>query len=62
MIGPVIKYSFNTLLRLHEVMHVSELVAMFADTWIEIHTLKGQAGFRHGTTRSVALAGRRALG
>ena len=57
MIDPVIKSSFNTLLRLREVMRISELVAIFADTWTEIHPIEGQAWFRYGTARSVVLAG-----
>ena len=57
MIDPVIKSSFNTLLRLREVMRISELVAIFADTWTEIHPIEGQTGFRYGTARPVALTG-----
>ena len=67
MIGSVIKSSFNTLLRLREVMQISELVALFADAWTEIHPIEGQARFCYSTARSVALTGRgrrrrRALG
>jgi len=40
MIGPVIKFSFNTLLRLHEVVQISELVAIFADAWTERHSVE----------------------
>jgi len=58
MIGPAIKSSFNTLLRLHEVMPISELVAIFADARTEVHAVEGQAGFRYGTPRSDVLARR----
>ena len=56
MIGPAVKSSFNTLLRLHEVTWISELVAIFADARTEVHAIEGQAGFRYGTARSDALA------
>ena len=59
MIGPVIKSSFNTLLRIHEVTQISELVAIFADAWTEVDAVEEQAGFRYGTTRSVVFAVRR---
>ena len=54
-IGPVIKSSFNALLRLHEVIQINELVAIFADTWTEIHAVEEQAGFRYGTAGSMRL-------
>ena len=59
MIDPAVKSSFNTLLRLHQVMRISELVVTFADARAEIHAIEGQAGFRYGTARSGALTGRR---
>ena len=59
MIGPVIKSSFNILLRIHEVTQISELVAIFADAWTEVDAVEEQAGFRYGTARSIVLAGRR---
>jgi hypothetical protein len=59
VIGPVIKSSFNTLLRLHEVMQISELVAISADAWTETHAVEEQAGFRYGTAASAVLTGRR---
>ena len=49
MVGPVIKSSFNTLLRIHEVMQISELVVIFSDAWTEAHAVEEQAGFRYGT-------------
>ena len=49
MIDPVIKSSFNTLSRLHEVMQISEIAVVFADAWIEIHAIEEQAGFHYGT-------------
>ena len=57
MIGPVIKSSFNTFLRIHEVMWVSELVAIFADSWTEIHPAEEQAGFHYGTLGPAVLTG-----
>ena len=59
MIGPVIKSSFSTLLRIHEVMRISELVAIFTDAWTEIHAVEEQAGFRYGTLGPAVLTGRR---
>ena len=59
MIDPVTKSSFTTLLRLHEVMQISELVAIFADDGTEIHSVEGQAWFRYGAAESVTLTGRR---
>jgi hypothetical protein len=58
VIGPVIKSSFNTLLRIHEVMQINELVAISADAWTETHA-EEQAGFRYGTASSAVLTGRR---
>ena len=49
MIGPIVKSSFNTLLRIHEVMQISELVVISADAWTEAHAVEEQAGFRYGT-------------
>ena len=40
-------------------MQISELVVVFADAWTEIHAVKGQAGFRYGTTGAAMLTGRR---
>ena len=59
MIGPVIKSSFNTLLRFHEVIQVCELVTIFADAWTEIHGVEEQARFRYGTVGPAVLTGRR---
>ena len=59
MIGPVIKSSFNTLLRIHEVMQISELATILADAWTEIHAVEEQAGFHYGTLGPVVLTGRR---
>jgi len=58
MIGPVIKSSFNGVLRLHEVMRNSGLVAISADSWTEVHVVEEQTGFRYGTAGSAVLAGR----
>jgi len=43
MIGPSIKSSFNSLLRLHEVMRISGLVTVFADAWTELDPVEEQA-------------------
>jgi len=58
MIGPVIKSSFNTLLRIHEVMQISQFVAIFADAWTEVHAVEEQAGFHYGTLGPAVLTGR----
>jgi hypothetical protein len=57
-IGSAIKSSFNTLLRLHEVMEISELVPIFADIRTGTYAVEEQAGFRHGTA-ALVLTGRR---
>ena len=58
-IGPTIESSFNTLLRIHEVMQISEPVATLTDAWTEIHIVEEQAGFRHYTAESAVPTGRR---
>ena len=58
MVDLATKSSFNTLLRLHVVIQISELAAIFADAWIEIHATEEQAEFRYETARSVVLTGR----
>ena len=40
MIGPTIKSSFNTVLRLNEVMQISEPIVIFVDPWTEIHPVE----------------------
>ena len=57
IISSNIKSSFNTLLKLHEVMQFGELVATFADTRTEIPAGEEQAGFRHGPTGPTMLRG-----
>jgi len=57
--GPVIKSSFNTFLRLHEVIRIDELVAIFPDALTEIHTVEEKAGFRYGTLGPIVLTRRR---
>ena len=57
-IGPVIKSSFNTLLRLHEVIQIGGLVAIFADARTEIHVVEEQAGFGYDAAESAMFTGR----
>ena len=59
MVEPVIKSSFDTLLRIHEVIQISELAAILADAWIEVYAVEGQAGFHYGTLGPAVLTGRR---
>ena len=56
-IGPPFKSSFDTILKLHEVIHFGELVAIFADTRIEIPGGEGQAGFCYDTAGSAVFGG-----
>ena len=57
MNGPLTKSSFNTLLKVHEVMQFRKLVAPFADTRTGIPGGEEQVRFRYGTARSVVLRG-----
>jgi len=57
MTDSLIKSSFDTLLKLHEVMMFCRLVAPFADAWTEIPSGEGQAGFRHGQAGSALFRG-----
>ena len=59
MIGPVIKSSFNNLLKLHKVMWIIELVAVFTDAWTELHAVEEQTRFRYDTAGLAVLTGRR---
>ena len=53
------KSSFDTLLKLHEVIRFGELIAIFADTRTEIPGDEGQVGFCYDTAgRSAVLGGR----
>ena len=47
MIDPFFKSSFDTLLKLHEVIHFGELVEIFANTRTEIRGGEGQFGFQY---------------
>ena len=58
MIRPFIKSSFDTLLKLQEVMDFNELAGMFPETQAEIPRGKSQAGFRNGSVGSAVLGGR----
>ena len=57
MVGPFIKASFDTLLKLHKVIHFDMFVTMFADTRTEVLGGEEQAGFRYGTVESAVLRG-----
>ena len=57
MNGPFTKSSFNTLLKVHEVMQFGELVTMFADTRTGIPDGEEQVRFRYGTVGPVVLRG-----
>ena len=59
MIHPLIKSSFDILLKLHEVTNFSKFVMMFADTWTEIPGGENEAGFRDGAVGPVVLRGGR---
>ena len=55
---PFIKSSFDTLLKLREVMQFSQFVMMFADTRAEITGDEEQTGFCYGTVESSSFRGR----
>ena len=57
MIDSSIKCSFDTRLKLQEVMDFNELATMFSETRTEIPRGKDQAGFRNGTVGSTVPRG-----
>ena len=49
MTGPFLKTSFDTLLRLQEVVRCSVVVVILAYDWIETPNSERQTEIRHGT-------------
>ena len=56
-IGPFIKSSFNTLLKLHEVIQSAKSVAMFTDTGAGVPSGEKQTGFCYRTVGSAMFRG-----
>lgn len=56
---PFIKSSFDTLLKIHQVMQFSKFVTILADIRTEIPSSEEQTGFRYGTAESAVFGGGR---
>ena len=57
-VSPFVKTSFDTLLKLHEVIEFNKLATTLANAGTEVPRGEEQAGFRYGTTGSAVLRGR----
>ena len=56
---PFVKSSFNTILKLHEVVQFGKLVTTFADTSTDIPGVEEQARFHYGAAQPAVFGGGR---